>query len=99
MLSNYFKTAYRYLLRNKLHSFINIAGLSIGIASAIVISVFVRYESGFDAFHEKSANTFKVVQHTKFQDQTLYWGSTCYPLAAALRSDFPEFSNVTQTAG
>jgi putative ABC transport system permease protein len=39
------------------------------------------------------------VQHTKFPDQTLYWNTTAYPLAEALRNDFSEFELVTQTAG
>ncbi|HMJ70811.1 MAG TPA: ABC transporter permease [Cyclobacteriaceae bacterium] len=99
MLRNYFKTAYRNLLKNKVHSAINIAGLSIGIACAIVISVFVRYESTFDQYHKQTPNTFRVVQHTQHPEGMEYWGATCYPLAEALRNDFGDFAHVTQCAG
>lgn len=99
MLRNYFKTAYRNLLKNKVHSTINLAGLSIGIACTIVISIFITYESTFDGYHQQSSNTFRVVQHTQFPDQTVYWGTTCYPLAEALRNDFSDFAHVTQSAG
>lgn len=99
MFTNYFKTAYRNLLKNKVHSIINLAGLSIGIASTIVISIFIGYESNFDTYHKNSPNTFRVVQHTKFPEQTMYWGTTCYPLAEALRNDFGDFAHVTQAAG
>ncbi|MEI9920978.1 MAG: ABC transporter permease [Bacteroidota bacterium] len=99
MLFNYLKTAWRIFLRNKAHALINIAGLSIGIACTIVISIFIRYESSFDSFHRQSGNTFRVVQDTKYPDQTLHWESTCYPLAEALRNDFGDFAHVTQAAG
>lgn len=99
MLRNYLKTAYRNLLKNKVHSAINIAGLSIGIACTIVISVFVRYESSFDQYHQKAGNTFRVVQHTQFPEKLSLWSTTCYPLAEALRNDFPDFAHVTQSAG
>lgn len=99
MFRNYFKTAFRHLLKNKAHSIINLTGLSVGIACTIVITVFVSYESGFDQHHAKSTNTFRVVQHTQFPEQLLFWNTTCYPLAEALRNDFPDFAHVTQTAG
>jgi putative ABC transport system permease protein len=99
MFRNYFKTAYRNLLKNKVHSAINLAGLSIGIACAIIISIFVGYESGFDGSHRQSANTYRVVQHTQFPEQVIYWGTTCYPLAEALRNDFGDFAHVAQASG
>lgn len=99
MFRNYLKIARRYLMKNKLSSFINVFGLTIGISVCIVILIFVRYESTFDAFHEKSDKTFRVVQHNKLPNQTQYWNTTAYPLAEALRSDFPEIAMVTQTAG
>lgn len=99
MFRNYFKTAYRNLLKNKVHSAINIAGLSIGIACTIVISVFVRYESTFNQYHAKAANTFRVVQHSQYPEGMKFWNTTCYPLAEALRNDFGDFAHVTQAAG
>jgi putative ABC transport system permease protein len=50
MIRNYFKIAFRYLFKNKLYSFINIIGLSLGIAAFIVISLYVSYEKSYDTF-------------------------------------------------
>ncbi|WP_109436002.1 ABC transporter permease [Aquimarina sp. AU119] len=99
MIKNYIKIAWRNLLKNKVNTAINIFGLSIGISTCMVILIFVRYESSFDHYHEKAENTYRVVQHNQLPDQTLYWNTTAYPLASALRNDFPEIDMVTQTAG
>lgn len=99
MLKNYLTIFIRNLVRNVSFSIINITGLAIGIACCIVILVFARYEKSFDAFHPQAENTFRVVQHTKFPDQTLYWNTTAYPLAEALRNDFSEFKTVTLASG
>ncbi len=78
---------------------INIIGLSLGISICIVLLIFVQYESSFDAYHKNAAQTYRVVQHNTLPDQVQYWNTTAYPLAAALRNDFPEIDLVTQTAG
>ena len=99
MLKNYLKIAWRTILKNKISSAINILGLSIGISACMAILIFVRYESSFDKYHSKSEHTYRVVQHNNLPDQTLYWNTTAYPLAEALRDDFPEIDLVTQTMG
>ncbi len=99
MFKLYIKIALRYLFKHKLYSFINIFGLTLGISVALTILIFVRYESSFDAFHKKAARTFRVVQHNQLPNETLYWNTTAYPLAEALRNDFPDISTVTQIAG
>ncbi|ASO06415.1 ABC transporter permease [Arenibacter algicola] len=99
MFKNYLKIAWRTVLKNKVSSVINILGLSIGISACMTILIFVRYESTFDEYHSKSQQTYRVVQHNKLPNQTLYWNTTAYPLAEALRDDFPEIDLVTQTLG
>jgi len=99
MFQHHLKIGSRQLLKNKVYSAINILGLTIGITCCLVIFIFIKYESGFDNFHPKAKETYRVVQHTKFPDQTLYWNTTAYPLAEALRNDFSEFELITQTAG
>ena len=99
MHTNYLKIAIRNLLRHRSSSLINIIGLSTGMTCCIVMLVFVRYESSFDSFHTQANKTYRVVQHTKFLDEVSYWNTTAYPLAEALRSDFSEFSTVTQVSG
>ena len=65
----------------------------------MVTLIFYRYETSFDDYHQYSDEAYRVVQHTQRGDAELYWNTTAYPLAAALRNDFPDFVNVTQSAG
>ena len=62
MFSNYLKVALRNLFREKGHSFINIAGLSIGMACAILILMWVHDEMSFDKFHEHADRIYRLVR-------------------------------------
>ena len=61
MFKNYFKIALRNLLRNKIYAFINIAGLSIGFACAMLIILYVKDEVSYDRFHTNVNNIYRVV--------------------------------------
>ncbi|MFT5142878.1 MAG: putative ABC transport system permease protein [Rhodothermales bacterium] len=63
MLRNYFLVALRGLARRKAYSSINIAGLSVGIAGFLLISLYVSDELGYDSFHENADNIFRVVDN------------------------------------
>jgi putative ABC transport system permease protein len=65
VFKNYFKTAFRNLARNKIYSFINIAGLSIGLACAMLIMLYVKDEVSFDQFHKNVNNIYRVVSKRK----------------------------------
>ena len=91
--------AWRNIVRHKTFALINVAGLTIGLTCALVITIFVRYELSFDRYHTKSQSIYKVVQETKMGDEMHYWGTTAYPLAEALRNDLPDLSFVTQASG
>lgn len=91
--------AWRNILRNKTFSAINVAGLTIGLSCALIITIFVRYELSFDQYHAKSNSIYKIVQETKMSDELHRWNTTAYPLAEALRRDFPELPLVTQASG
>jgi putative ABC transport system permease protein len=60
MLRNYFKTALRNLLRNKVYSFINIAGLSLGLASVMLIILYVKDEVSYDRFHKNVSRIYRI---------------------------------------
>ncbi len=62
MFKNYFKTAFRNLERNKVYSFINIAGLSIGLACAMFIMLYVKDEVSFDRFHRNVNNIYRIAR-------------------------------------
>ena len=67
MLLNYFKTAWRNLVRNKFHSFINIAGLSLGITASLLILLWVQNELNIDAFHKKGSRLYKVYEREYYR--------------------------------
>jgi putative ABC transport system permease protein len=60
MFKNYFKIALRNLGRNKIYSFINIAGLSIGLACAMLIILYVKDEVSYDGFHKNVNNIYRI---------------------------------------
>ena len=91
--------ALRHIRFHKTLSMIKVLGLALGIFACFLIALFVRHESNFDLGHPFEAQTYRVVQHTQFPEQMLYWNTTAYPLAAALRADFPDLHLVTQVAG
>ena len=64
MLKNYLKIAFRNLMRNKIYSFINIAGLSIGLACAMLIILYVKDEVSYDRFHTNVQNIYRIVSQS-----------------------------------
>jgi putative ABC transport system permease protein len=66
MIKNYFIIAWRNLSRHKTYSIINIAGLSIGLACAMLILLYVKDEVSFDKFHKNVNNVYRIVTQSKF---------------------------------
>ena len=60
MFKNYLKIAFRILGKQKVYAFINVFGLSIGIACCIFIYLFVLNEWSYDRFHEKAVNLYRI---------------------------------------
>jgi putative ABC transport system permease protein len=61
MFRNYFKTAFRNLKRNKAYAFINILGLSLGLASVILILLYIKDEVSYDRFHRDVDRIYRVI--------------------------------------
>ncbi len=86
MLKNYLIIAIRNIRRNKTYSFINIAGLAVGMAAAIIILLFVENELTYDKFHQNADRIYRV---------NFTWGDninagTPEPVASGLLAEFPE---------
>ena len=96
MLKNYFKVAWRNLVRNKGLSFINIFGLAIGMAFAMLIGLWIRYETGFDKFHKNADRIAVVRKHTLFNNQKNTQISVPLPLYYELKSKYPEVKRATR---
>jgi putative ABC transport system permease protein len=96
MIKNYFKTAWRNLWKNKVSSTINIVGLAIGMAACIVILLFVSYEKSFDSFHGDNNVRLNEVQKFPGMAASQKVGLSMYPMAPALKAEFPEVKTYTR---
>lgn len=91
MLKNYFKRAWRSLSRQKAYSLINVLGLTLGIASSIVIFLVVQYELSYDKFHKKADRIYRVTLNA-----IDFNPSVSMAITPKMRNDFPELQAVTQ---
>src|SRR3954462_3792675 len=96
MFKNYFKTAWRNLWKNKAFSAINIIGLAIGIASCLVILLFVFYERSFDNFHSKNLYRLNEVQKFEGMVSSQKVALSMFPMGPTLKSEFPKIKNFTR---
>ena len=90
MFRNYLLIALRNLRKYKAYSFINIAGLALGIACCILILMVVVDELSFDRHHKNAANIYRVVTDFKVGNNEIPLAVTSFPIAPALKTDFPE---------
>ncbi|WP_192348971.1 ABC transporter permease [Algoriphagus sp. Y33] len=90
MFKTYLKIAWRSLKKNKLVSFINILGLALGIATCLVISLYVIEEFSYDRFFKDSDRIFRVTLDAKIGEQTLSEASVMAPVAETFKAEIPE---------
>jgi putative ABC transport system permease protein len=95
MIRNYFKTAWRNLMRNKSYAAINIVGLAIGIAACLLIFLIVQFETSFDTFHTKRDRIYRVITVFHNPDGIHPSGGTPLPISEGLRIDFPQLKQVS----
>ncbi|MFC2104025.1 ABC transporter permease [Bacteroidota bacterium] len=96
MLRNYFKTAYRILVRNKVFSLINIFGLSVGLTSIIVIFLFIINELNFDKHHSNFDRIYKVVNKQMENNRENFDEAVPVPLSGVLKEELTGHDHVTQ---
>lgn len=95
MLLNYIITAWRSLLKNRIVSIINIGGLTIGLASAVLAILYANHELSYEEMHKKADNVYRVYLKGDF-DQ-LKWVPTSFgPDGPALMGLFPEIEKYTR---
>jgi putative ABC transport system permease protein len=97
MLNNYLKLAWRNLMKNKFFSFVNIFGLSAGLACCMLIALYLNYETSYDGYHKHIDDLYQV--GTTFirkgeKDQSA--ARTSAPMAATLKKEFPEILRSTR---
>jgi putative ABC transport system permease protein len=90
MLKNYIKTAFRSLMKNKGFSIINIVGLGIGIASFVLISLYVYHELSFDRYHRKATRIYRIVENLRTENEMLLQSTSSPPMGPAMAAQFSE---------
>jgi putative ABC transport system permease protein len=96
MYKSYFKIGWRNLLNNKGMFAINIGGLAIGIATCLIIMLFVVDELSFDRYNEKKDQIVRVGLYGKMNGEIINEVVTPAPVAATLKAEFPEVVDATR---
>lgn len=104
MLQHFFLVAFRNLLKRKLYSFINMTGLAIGMASCLLIALYVQHELSYERYHTRHDRIYRVIQAFRSSDKGQHalpapedyqvWG--CAPVGPALAADFPQIEKTVQ---
>ena len=90
MFKNYLTVAVRNLLRNKVYSIINIAGLSVGMACTILILLWVQYELSFDRFHKNADRIYRLTENWNLGATRGKWAVTNWPAGPTFQREYPE---------
>ncbi|MBO9562024.1 MAG: ABC transporter permease [Niastella sp.] len=96
MFKSFFKIAWRNLLRSKGFSAINIAGLVVGMASAILILLWIQNEVSYEQFHEKKDRIYEAWNKAEFSGELNCWNTTPKVLARTLEKDLPEVESAVR---
>jgi putative ABC transport system permease protein len=92
MKSN-FKLSFRALYRQKGYLFINVIGLSLGIACSMIIAIFIIHEISYDNFNDKKDRIYRLIVNGKIGDRELSYAISCEPIGPTMMRDFPEVEN------
>jgi putative ABC transport system permease protein len=90
MLKNYFKVAWRNLLRSKVYSFINLIGLSTGMAIALLIGLWIMDELSFDTYHENHKTLAQVMDNQTMNGTRFTWWSVSVAVSDELRNKYSD---------
>ena len=99
MIKSYLKVAYRNLLRNKSFSVINISGLAIGMASAILILLWIQNEVGYDRFHANGHRLYEIYSNDSINNSIRSLVNTPEIMQPVLKTDVPEIDEASRYSG
>ncbi len=96
MLRNYFKIAWRSLQKNRLQTFINLLGLTVGTVCCLSILVYVYAQFGYDNQFTDSSSIYRITTSIKEHNEGKPSAGTSPPIAFAMQNDFPEIAEATR---
>jgi putative ABC transport system permease protein len=99
MIKNYFKIAFRNLWKNKVFSFINIMGLTVGMTACFLIFLYVKFELSYDSFNTKADRIYRVVSDIKTPTEVLHANGPAWAVAPNAKDEFPEIESFVRIAG
>ena len=91
MFKNYIKLAFRNLYKDKTFSFINIMGLTIGLACFVLIMLWVKDELSYDRFHKNVDHLYRITMKNDSMDK--FWAITPLALSDVIRTEYPGLEN------
>ncbi|WP_183559292.1 ABC transporter permease [Mucilaginibacter sp. SP1R1] len=96
MIKNYIKTAFRTLFKNKGFTAINILGLALGLATCLLIVLYVVDELSYDRYNTKASRIYRVNEDLKLGDNNVLYAVCMPPLAKTLKAEYPFVENVVR---
>src|SRR5690349_3719622 len=95
MLRNYFKIAWRNLIKDRQFTFLNLLGLSTGLACALLIWLWINDELSMDKYNDNDRQLYQVMQNIKHDGEIETTPNTAGLLANALAAEMPEVEHAT----
>ena len=96
MIKNYFKTAWRTLMRHKLYTSLNVAGLTFGISCFLLIGLYLFDELTFDEQHSKGNRIYRIIEHKSVNGEATTAAAAGYKLAEESKKTIAEVENTTR---
>jgi putative ABC transport system permease protein len=98
MIKNYFKIAWRNLLKYRFISFINLFGLTVGITCCLLILAYILHETSYDKYNEKADRIYRVTRSFNNGDGvvSLHLGTVAPPFGPLLKNEFPDIEKMTR---
>ncbi len=96
MFKSYFKTAFRFLLKNKTFSFINIFGLAVGTLCSLYIILYVQDQYSYDKYYKNVKDLYRITTDWTIQGNTANWATATAPVAPTMKKEFPEVMEYTR---
>ncbi len=96
MIKNYLKIAWRNLRKHSFYSFLNIFGLSLGLASCLLITLYVLEELSYDRFFDKADRIYRIDADVKFGGPEMKLAVSSDPMGYTLKRDYPQIEAVTR---
>src|SRR4249919_2354844 len=96
MIKNYIKIAFRNLTKNKGYSAINIFGLAIGLATCLLITLYITDELSYDRYNKNAARIYRINSDIRFGGADLHMTQTSDMMGQLLKKDYPQVEEYTR---